>query len=461
MKKFVLIAPLILALLAVPAFAAGFTISVGPAGDVFAEDTLEVTITLHNDAGAAELFLISQPLAAPPANKWASMDKGSISVPAYSDGTFKMKITPTDDAKSGDYRYEFTVRKQSTSEMLAKEFQITVRQREAAAVVRLELSCLTCTEKVAVTADVENVGTAKIKDAKVRISLGEKTEELAVGDMNISGKKRLNLEFDIANWKPSNYEMAAELSASGQSLDRKTAAFTIPEINNVTMAQVTQITPWSRTVTYKLANLGNMPGKEEIKAQVTQSAMVSISYSKPPVANGDQWIWTADLQPGEKEDISYTEFYWPIPIIIVLLALGATYTYLFATSIGMKKTLSKKGDEWSVGIAIKNRGSAAEGVVVRDVIPHHFSLSGTFETLKPIARKTDVGTELIWRVGGIKRGEEKLLHYRMATKGPFGTVKLPSARLRAQKGDKTILSSTNTVTLTGEKVPIRLKVDTQ
>jgi hypothetical protein len=144
-----------------------------------------------------------------------------------------------------------------------------------------------------------------------------------------------------------------------------------------------------------------------------------------------------------------------------LVALGAVYAYLFITSIGMSKKISKKGNEWSVGIYIKNRGPAAEGVVVRDVIPHHFTLSGTFETLKPIARKTDAGTELIWRVGGIKRGEEKLLHYRMTAKGHFGAVRLPSARLRAQKGDKTILSSSGTVTVTGEKGPPKLKVDMQ
>jgi len=461
MKKFVLFAAALLAMLAVPAFAALFTVTAGPAGEVFAEDSIDVTITIHNDASTEQMFLISQPLAAPPANKWASADKGSLSVPAYGDNTFKIRIAPFADAVPGDYRFEFTVKKDSTGEMASKEFQVTVRQREAAAGVKLTLSCSECSDKLSIKADVDNYGTAKLKDTVVKLTVGEKTVELPVGEVNVSKKAQVSTDVDLKNWKPMAYTVSAELTANGQSLDRETAGFTISEIKNIVITQAVESTPWSKNVILKAENLGNVMGPAEIKAQVQQSVTVSISYSEPPTARGDQWTWSKTLQPGETAEVSYSEFYWPVPIVIVLVVLGAAYAYLFMTSIGMKKVVSKHGHEWSVGIYIKNRGPAAEGVVVRDVIPHHFSLSGTFETLKPIARKTETGTELIWRVGGIKRGEEKLLHYRMAAKAPFRTARLASARLRAQKGDKTILSSTNTVTLTGDKTPPKLSVETK
>ena len=460
MKKFILLAAIVLAVFAVPVLAASFTVAIGSYGDVYAEDTINVAVTIHNDYGSDELFLVSQPLAAPPAYTWASADKGSLIVPAYSDGTFNIKITPSADAAAGNYRYEFTVKRNSDGETVPGDFQITVKQRQSAGGVRLNLSCSQCTSNIDVMADVENFGTTKLEDTTLKLTLGDQSKDLAAGELNLSAKKPLTASFNVSYWKPGQYALSAELTANGQSLDTETVEFTIPEVKNIVITQSVQTTPWSKYVLLNAQNLGNMPGTADIRAQVTQASTVSISYSQPPTAMGDQWTWSEDLQPGQNYQVNYTEFYWPVPIVILLVILGATYIYLYTTAIGMKKTTVKHGSEWSVSIHIKNRGSAAEGVVVRDVIPHHFTLSGAFETLKPIARKTDTGTELIWRVGGIKRGEEKLLHYKMTARLPFGSVKLPAARLRAQKGDKTLLSSTNTVSLAGEKGPVKLKVDT-
>jgi hypothetical protein len=306
---------------------------------------------------------------------------------------------------------------------------------------------------------VSNFGTAKLADVKLKITLEDKAADLNIGEMNVSGKKQLKTFFDIRNWKPGTYSVSAELTGNGQSLDTESASFTVPPIKNVTSGQTVQVTPWSKTVILDAQNFGNIPSDTELTAQVQQSMMVSISYSQPPTARGDLWTWTANLQPGESLTVQYTEFYWPVPIIIILAVLGGVYAYLFVTSIGMKKIVVKHGEDWSANITIVNRGQAVEGVVVRDIIPHHLNLSGTFETLKPIARKTDVGTELIWRVGGIKRGEQKVLHYKMAARAPFRTLRLPSARLRATKKDKVVLSSSNTVTLEGDKAPPKLHVE--
>jgi len=440
-----------------PAFAQSFEVIVGPVQEVFAGDTIVVEITICN-GGLEDMFLISQPLAAPPANTWASVDKGSITIPSYSNGTVKVSITPTEDAKAGDYRYELTIKRDSTGEMISKEFQITVKQRTTAGRVSLKLSCDECKESVGIIAEVENFGTAVLKNSKLIFNLGEEKIELAAGDINVSAKKQLATEFDVKGWAPGEYSIFVEFVANGQSVDRETTTFTVPLIENISVVKKVESTPWSKNVILRAENLGNAPDEAEIKALVEQSLTVSISYSEPPTVRGDEWVWKVALEPGESYEISYTEFYWPIPIIIVVVILGGIYAYLYATSIGMKKFVTKKDKEWSVGIAIKNRGSAVEGVVVRDTIPSQFVLSGKFETLKPIARKTDMGTELIWRIGGIKRGEEKVLHYRIKPKGLVGPVKLPPARLRAKKREKTILASSNTVLIPGEKASPKLKV---
>jgi hypothetical protein len=125
----------------------------------------------------------------------------------------------------------------------------------------------------------------------------------------------------------------------------------------------------------------------------------------------------------------------------------------------MKKVVKKKGGDWAIEVSVHNRGKAVEGAIVTDTVPHNFTLSSSFETLKPIVRKMELGTQLIWRIGGIRRGEEKILHYRIAPKIHSGPVRLPAAHLRAKKGEKTIIASTGNAVLAIEKGPPKLSVE--
>jgi len=448
----------VLLVLGTPALAA-FTVSVDGPDEMFAGDTAEATVTVVN-SGAEGFFSASQIVAAPPANEWAAVEgTAAIGIPIGGTGTFKVKMTPSVDARPGSYTFTITMREQTTNAVNEASWTTTMRQRVAAALIRtLNLSCTSCTgDKVIITAQVENIGTAPLAVVTVPITVTDRSVVLNVGDMALEAKKVVTTEASLAGLGPGEYSVRAEMISNGQSLDARAASFTIPLVQNVEQGRAEGFTPWSKTVTLTAVNKGNSPDQATLTATVTPSPWVSISYGQEPSSQtGNEVTWAAQLAPGASMTVSYTEFYWPIPVIIVVVVFAAIYAYLWTTAITMDKKVAKRGGEWAVSLTVTNKGAGVDGVVVSDRVPAGFSLSGSFETLKPIARRMEGGIELLWRVGGMRKGEQRVLHYRL---NGDRSVHLPPARLRAKRGEKTLLVSSKEVSVPGTGAPPKLKVE--
>lgn len=451
---------LLTALLAIgsPALAA-FTVSVDAPEEMFAGDTASVTITIQN-SGAETFFSASQILAAPPANTWASVEGASaIGVPMGGTGMIKVKLTPSIDAKPTSYSFTITISEQGTSESREGSWSTTMRQRVAAGLIReFNLTCTSCTgNKIGVTAVVENIGTAPLTAVKLPVNVAGKELALDVGDLPLGGKKTLSGELDLSGLKPGDYQAKAQLTSGDTNLDARAMSFIIPVLKDLQTGRGESFTPWSKTIQLTATNKGNSPDQARLTASVTPSAWVSISYSQPPTSqSGDEVAWVAGLEPGQSLTVSYTEFYWPIPIIIIAIVLGVIYGYLWTTAVTLDKKVTKREGQWAVSLTITNKGQAVDGVVVRDVVPAGMGLGGHFETIKPIGHKMESGIELLWRVGGMRKGEQRVLHYRMT--GDHG-ARLPPARLRAKRGEKTLLVSSSEVGVPGSGAPPKLKVE--
>ena len=449
-----------LLMIGTPALAA-FTISVDAPDEMFAGDTAEAVVTIVN-SGSEGFFSASQIVAAPPANGWAAVEgAAAIRIPYGGTDTFKVKLMPSLDARPGSYSFTITVREQTTDAVNEASWTTTMRQRVAAAMIRtLNLSCTSCTEnKVIVTAQVENIGTAPLTEVTVPITVMNRSVVLNVGDLGLEEKKILTTEAGIAGLAPGQYTVQAELISKSQSLDARAVSFTIPLVKNVEQGRSEGFTPWSKTVTLTATNKGNAPDQAEIKATATPSPWVSISYSQPPSSqSGAEATWTTQLAPGTSLTVSYTEFYWPIPLIIVAIVFAAIYAYLWTTAVTLDKKVTKRGGEWAVSLTVTNKGAGVDGVVVSDRVPAGFALGGSFETLKPIARRMEGGIELLWRVGGMCKDEQRVLHYRL---NGDRSVHLPPARLRAKRGEKTLLVSSKEVSVPGTGAPPKLKVEVE
>jgi hypothetical protein len=70
------------------------------------------------------------------------------------------------------------------------------------------------------------------------------------------------------------------------------------------------------------------------------------------------------------------------------------------------------------------------------------------ESTKPVIRRLEQGTELIWKLGEMKPREERILQYKVRSL-VHGSLKMPGAHLKftAGKGEKKIKLSSNGITL--------------
>jgi len=97
-----------------------------------------------------------------------------------------------------------------------------------------------------------------------------------------------------------------------------------------------------------------------------------------------------------------------------------------------KRHISSKGTTHTIALEIKNPFSRKNlrNVIIRDwVSPLAKVIHQEFDSLKPIIRRTEAGTELIWKLGDLIGKEERIITYKLQS-FVEGQLKMPRAYLR-------------------------------
>lgn len=146
-----------------------------------------------------------------------------------------------------------------------------------------------------------------------------------------------------------------------------------------------------------------------------------------------------DLGPGESASLSYRLDYWSVYATYILI-LVALFTVILlsmrrATApLIIKRHVSKGGGRHHVTLEVRNPFfHNLSNTIVRDwvsplanVIHHEISM------VKPLIRRSEAGTELIWRLGDIRPKETRIVSYPIKTL-VSGSLKMPRAYIRYNK----------------------------
>ena len=161
-----------------------------------------------------------------------------------------------------------------------------------------------------------------------------------------------------------------------------------------------------------------------------------------------------EIEPGTGATISYRIEYWPsyskiIAALFIITVLGVYYYKRISRPRILKRvTTSKGGTTHHVLLEIKApKLKNLENVIVRDwVSPLAKVLHDEFAHAKPVTRRSDAGTELIWQLGRMAKKEERILSYKINTLIE-GSLKMPRAylRFRDKKGGRTRVYSRSIV----------------
>jgi len=237
--------------------------------------------------------------------------------------------------------------------------------------------------------------------------------------------------------------------------------FSIPPVRSISQKVEETSTGFSKEVTISITNEGNVIEKDYSFQQKTPLDPVTGMMTKPAGNCRDEQgvmvcnYLVGEIKPGATAQVSYTVSYWPafngyilLTVIVISLVL---FSFMRVTTPRILKHHSRKGENsHNIFIQVKNPFfHKLNDVVVRDwVSPLAQVLHEEIESTKPVIRRLEEGTELIWKLGEMKPREERILQYKVRSL-VHGSLKMPGAHLKftAGKGEKKIKLSSNGITL--------------
>jgi hypothetical protein len=463
MKKLMLVVFLSFLMLIPGVLAATFTVDVSKESEYLANRITKLTVIVNN-YGPEDWFSVSV-FGFP--NEWISPSTPSIKVPFNGQGELSVDVHPSKDAAPTLYNYVVTMTRASDGEYVQKEFLIAVKQIYSSIIKDLKLSCFTCGNSIDVTGTVENVGTQPL-DLTLEVSLLNDKRTIDIGTLDILKERGFTETFSLKDFSAGTYTISARLLSGDREIYSDSKDFNVMTIENVVYDKGGSVTPFGSFITITAVNDGNIETIAQMKSKVSRGWWSIFSGPEPNSITGNEFVWTADLNPGESAEVKYSEIYWPTYFMIIFIAIIGAVLYFQLTALTIEKSIVgkntiRRGKEIHISLFIKNRKREIDNVIVRDIIPAGLSIIGTFETIKPVIRKITGGTELVWRIGKLKPHEERVINYKVKSLvEKMGKVHLPSAAIKARYEDKLILKKSNLVHLIGEAerisvVPVRIE----
>lgn len=271
----------------------------------------------------------------------------------------------------------------------------------------------------------------------------EKNITVRLGKGLPAGKYRIRLDLYDSEDKLMDYQYSPDFTIKSAAVFNKEYSTVIGFIGI------------GRKIT--LENAGNLPGTGSIEENI---GLFSFLYSGdvPQTKDGSIYKWTFTLDPSQTMSVSYYINLLPIIIIIIVILIILWYLFNFVFTVKLRKKIINQrkledGARFSIGIEVHNETMKdIHEVVVRDFIPHVFVLEDN-SPIKPITKKTPLGTELIWRLNDLRKGDARVVSYSIKSRiGVSGTVRLAAANARYKYRGLRFMKESNGVNLgTGEE----------
>ena len=250
---------------------------------------------------------------------------------------------------------------------------------------------------------------------------------------------------DVSDLATGKYKLRVFIKGTNLS---KTSPFEIGLSRNI--RQERKIVPnlLYDEVKISLYNYGNLVENDyKVYEEIGKNKFVTLlTNSSDIIKSGDniKYEFTIEkIRPGEVATIIYRLENWQnlltTLVIIAIVIILLVFMLLIKTKPRIKKSFmrAEKG-RFSVILEIKNRGlSEMKDTIVRDFVQPIAKITASDTGgLTPSVKSSQIGTELLWKMGNIKRGESRILPYSIDTLLNVESLKLSSATVSYTTGRK-------------------------
>lgn len=424
----------VMILFAAPVLAEPVSITVTPdeiKSDVDVNNIYSVTITNNQNQRDAFQFKVDGPYF------WWVSPIMLVELDAGASRTFNLTIFPTGDRFG---RFYYTLNTFSFYNPAVSDSTGFYLDVEPVRIGELEVKKSGSTLYITVPVD-----SLKRRDILFSFSVRESGGSVVASSSfssQVEGSQNISGAIDLpSNLLAGNYTLYVEATTSGTTI-KKTQPFVLEPIHNVVQTRAETDTTLYKEITITVKNLGNIVEDNYMVTETTGANQLTGFVTAPNecARSGDGQSCSyviSGLAPGATAQVVYRIEFWPTLMqyfgatVVVLAVLG--FTFVHKTRPGIRKRSVAHGEgKHSIILEIRNPFlHHLNNVVVRDFVhPVANVLHEEIESLKPVVRKTEAGTELIWKLGDMKPKETRFLKYGVRSVFHGTTISSPKAYIR-------------------------------
>lgn len=433
MRKYLLGLALLGMIGAVSAFPASINV-VDRAATV--DDPAEFQVEVQNDFPTQKKFRISSISSPPPTGSWIGYSN-SQTIEAGEAKNFSVTVNPPETAIQQNYRFNVNIRTLDNSghEKLSSYFSVRSQTDLKILSTGLNRNSFQPGDQITSNATVFNTASSP-RNYEVEASALNQTpgESGAI----VSGTQRTHsFSFEVPEGtSPGKYNLELAIFQEGQKGDSVTQNFEIISLENIDFDSKENDRIFEYSESLYATNNGNSETNVELNKTLPNymNPITSFNTSTDRVeetSGGSTYYWEFDLAPGESVAVSYRIRYWPPLVVLSVLFTGIILLKRLYTGVSFSKKARRTEEGIRVHIEVENRSShKIDNLNVTDFVPDIAAVEEEFPMAKPVIRKTNNGTRLVWKIDSMAPGEQRVFEYTIKPLVEVeGGVTLPAAEL--------------------------------
>ncbi len=469
--RLLLFALLALTLLTPPALGQA-RVSISPnSQESYAGTTQAYITTIYNDQAKQDRFLLSYTGTYP---SWADIEKNNVIIAANANENVKITLKPPIGAPQGVYRYIVKAESFSNASVIASNelfLSILLKYPVMIQSFALDSSAYNPGTAVNVLTSIKNLAGTQDSytlDVSITSPAGEKKGKSVSVDLSAAELKEIKTPVQLDKYQVSGaYRANIELkTGAGEIILLNQTAFTVNSVINIPHTK-TEVKSWTaKDVSITVKNEGNVVANDiVIEEPVSRLVSWLVTFGAQPQktvqnADGAVYSWTIpSLNPGESKAINYRITYMPVIVLAALLFAGAVAFVIYMQQPRIRKRVLQPGPAnigkvFTVVIDVRNASrQTMKSVIVRDWVPPVCQLvRHANETIKPLTKKIEQGTEIVWKLGDMKPQEERVVTYKLSPViGVSGMMNLPKAYIKFKDDAGNIMKIFSGYSLIGER----------
>jgi hypothetical protein len=369
---------------------------------------------------------------------WVTKSAFYLLMGAHSTKNVNITIFPTGDRR-GRFAYDVSVSSQKWGIELTKTIYLDIPEP----IVLHSFSAEKTGDRLEVSMEIEAL---KKREINIILDVRDGDGRLITTHpetLNIEGVETIERSIPLPeDLLMGTYTIDIKINSDVLDYDiEETREFEVPAVHDLVKTTKSISTLLYEEIVITFENRGNVAEEGYVVSQTYPANILTGFITEPTECYEEAENRVCNyvverIRPGGTAQVSYRIEYWPVlaqygvGILIVLIIIGLSFIHVTKPSINKRHTRGGKSRH-SIIIEIKNPfRKHLSNVIVRDwVSPLAKVLHEEIEALKPIIRKSEAGTELIWKLGDIKPKEVRLLSYKIKT-FVEGSLKMPRAYMR-------------------------------